>query len=269
IYCQLWALGRQNSPAVLAKGGFDYVSAGDVPTAPDAPKPRPLTIAEIKEYPELFATAAQNAIKAGFDGVEIHGANGYLLDQFLQDITNNRTDEYGGSIENRIKLPLEVLDAVVKAVGAERTAIRLSLWSTYGGMGMEDPVPTFREYVNRIRAAHPDLAFLHVVEPPLEEDKHFISAEQSNKFIADIWAPRPLVYAAGFEPETALAKAEANDGALIGFGRYFLSTPDLVTRIRNKVAVNVPDFTTFYSGGAKGYIDYPFADAVKPVAQAA
>ncbi|KAI0312790.1 putative NADPH2 dehydrogenase chain OYE2 [Amylostereum chailletii] len=262
IYCQLWAPGRQNQPAVLAQRGFDYIGAGDVPLEPNTPTPRPLTVAEIKEYFGLFATAAENAMRAGFDGVEVHGANSYLLDQFLQDVTNNRTDEYGGSIENRIKFPLGVLGAVVKAVGAEKAAIRISV-------GMKDPVPTFSAYVNRIRDAHPELSYLHLVEPPLEADKHFINADQSNKFIADIWGPRPIIYAGGFQPDTAKAKAEANERALVAFGRSFISNPDLVTRLENNIPLNTPDFSTFYGGGEKGYIDYPFADAAKPVAQAA
>jgi NADPH2 dehydrogenase len=113
---------------------FPYVSASDVKLTGHEENPRALTVEEIKEYVELYATAAKNAVeKAGFDGVEIHGANGYLIDQFLQDVTNKRTDEYGGSIEDRARFGLEVVDGVVKAVGAEKTGIRLSPWSTFQG----------------------------------------------------------------------------------------------------------------------------------------
>ena len=122
--------------------------------------------AEIKQYIHWHATAAKNAVqRAGFDGVEVHGANGYLVDQFLQDVSNARTDEYGGSIENRARFALEVMDALVDAVGASRSAIRLSPWSTYQDMRMEDPLPQFTYLVEELARRHPDLAYLHVITP--------------------------------------------------------------------------------------------------------
>ena len=136
IFLQLWALGRVANPAVLKEeGGFDVVGASPIPAASDKGSviPRELTVAEIKEYVQLYSKAARNAIEAGFDGVEVHAAYGYVLDQFLQPVSNQRTDEYGGSIENRLRFPLEVIDAVVKTVGAERTGVRLSPWSTFQG----------------------------------------------------------------------------------------------------------------------------------------
>ena len=133
-------MGRVASPGILKEeGGFDVVGPSpirynDVTVGgDDSVVPRELTGAELKEYVEVYTKAAKNAIEAGFDGVEVHGANGYLLDQFLQSVSNNRTDEYGGSIENRLRFPLQVVDAVVKAVGAERTGVRLSPWSDYQG----------------------------------------------------------------------------------------------------------------------------------------
>lgn len=136
IFLQLWALGRAAEAAVLKQeGGFDFVGPSPIPLTSnkESGTPRELTVAEIKEYVQLYAKAARNAMEAGFDGVEIHGANGYLLDQFLQSVSNKRTDEYGGSIQNRIRFPLEVVDAVVKAVGAERTGVRISPWSDFQG----------------------------------------------------------------------------------------------------------------------------------------
>ena len=136
IFLQLWALGRVASPTVLKnEGGFDVVGASPIPLTSNTGSvtPRELTVAEIKEYVQLYAKAARNAMEAGFDGVEIHGANGYLLDQFLQSKSNQRTDEYGGSIQNRMRFPLEVVDAVVKAVGVERTGVRISPWSDFQG----------------------------------------------------------------------------------------------------------------------------------------
>jgi NADPH2 dehydrogenase len=132
IFLQLWALGRAADPAVLKQEcGFDLVAPSPISFNDNVP--RELTVAEIKEYVQLYSKAASNAIKAGFDGVEIHGANGYLLDQFLQTVSNERTDEYGGSVANRMRFPLEVINAVVESVGAERTAIRISPWSPFQG----------------------------------------------------------------------------------------------------------------------------------------
>lgn len=131
IFLQLVAIGRQASLAALQSldPDFDIVSASDIPVT-GGTKPRPLTVDEIKDVVQLFATSASNAVhKAGFDGVELHGANGYLIDQFLQDVCNVRTDKYGGSIENRARFALEVLEAVTKAVGEARSSIRLSPWS--------------------------------------------------------------------------------------------------------------------------------------------
>ena len=134
IFIQLWALGRTAEPDLLKQeSGFDVVSASPIPYKDGAHVPRELTVAEIKEYVQLYSKAAANAIKAGFDGVEIHAANGYLPDQFLQTMSNKRTDEYGGSVDNRVRFPLEVIKAVVEEIGAERTAVRISPWSTFRG----------------------------------------------------------------------------------------------------------------------------------------
>jgi 2,4-dienoyl-CoA reductase-like NADH-dependent reductase (Old Yellow Enzyme family) len=153
IFVQLWALGRVADPNILKQeGGFDVVGASPIPLTSnkDSVNPRELTVAEIKEYVQLYAKAARNAMEAGFDGVEIHGANGYLLDQFLQSESNKRTDEYGGSIQNRIRFPLEVVDAVVKAVGAERTGVRISPWSEF--QGKELPATVHRGFPTDIHS---------------------------------------------------------------------------------------------------------------------
>lgn len=150
IFLQLWALGRVAVSTVLkSEGNFDVVGPSPIPLASDTESvvPRELTVPEIKEYVQLYAKAARNAMEAGFDGVEIHAANGYLLDQFLQSVSNERTDEYGGSIQNRLRFPLEVIDAVVKAVGAERTGVRISPWSKFQGKNIRavhvGSLPTF------------------------------------------------------------------------------------------------------------------------------
>ena len=141
IFLQLWALGRTADPAILKEeGGFDLIAPSPIPLGNDGPLsgsgvvvPRELTPAELREYVQLYSKAASNAVEAGFDGVEVHAGNGYFLDQFLQTTTNERTDEYGGSVDNRVRFPLEVINAVVETIGAERTALRVSPWSNFQG----------------------------------------------------------------------------------------------------------------------------------------
>lgn len=257
---------------------MDYVGASDIPL-PKHPIPRPLRTegqsalsihiafislvsTEVKEYVQLYAQAAANAVhKAGFDGIEVHGANGYLVDQFLQDVSNNRADEYGGSIENRARFALEVLDAIVKAVGTEKkVGIRLSPWETFQGlsppvvvscsyvtmlnlrpkgMRMQDPIPTFSYLVSEIARRHPELAYIHVTEPRIAGDHEReipegevgksilillpkLTSVQQNDFLREIWAPRPFISAGGYYRQLALEVAERTDN-LIAFGRHFLA----------------------------------------------
>ncbi|KAI0064346.1 FMN-linked oxidoreductase [Artomyces pyxidatus] len=261
IYCQLWDTGAAGIPSVYREDGYPYVGAGDLLFEDHDERPRPLTIDEIQERVELYVTAARAAVfKAGFDGVELNALNGYLLDQFLQTNTNNRADEYGGSIENRIRFPLEVLDAIVAAVGAKRAAIRLSPWSRYQGMGMPNPVPTFRALVTRIRDTHPDLSYLHVVEPRIDGGSARASVDpgESNDFIREIWGPdRRLITAGGYTRQSGLETAERT-GNLIAYGRYFIANPDLVRRLKEDAPLNKGNRATYYGSGPEGYVDYPF-----------
>lgn len=264
IYMQLWAMGRNLDLQVLQdEGPFDFISASDIPLKGQPISPRPLTIEEIKEYVQLYATAASNAVhRAGFDGVEVHGANGYLLDQFIQDVSNKRTDRYGGSIENRSRFPLEVLDAVCKAVGQERTGFRLSPWGEFGDMRMDDPVPTFTYLAKELVKRYPSLAYLHVIEPRMSGavDRE-ARADESNDFLRDIWRPRPLISAGGYTRDTALKVAEEK-GDIIAFGRYFISNPDLPVRLQGDIPLTKYNRATFYTTESPvGYTDYPFADA--------
>ncbi|KIK70211.1 hypothetical protein GYMLUDRAFT_34701 [Collybiopsis luxurians FD-317 M1] len=272
IYLQLWALGRTavpGGPETKPDFPYDHVSASNIPMTPDDPKkPRPLTIDEIKEYPQWFATAARNAVeRAGFDGVEIHGANGYLLDQFFQDVSNDRTDEYGGSVENRVRFPLEVVDAVVKAVGPERTAFRISPWSAFRGMRMKDPRPTYRYFVQELQKAHPKLSYLHVVEPRIDGyvDREELPEWESNDFIREVWKQegnsRWFISAGGHNRADAIQTVEEK-GGLIAFGRIFIANPDLPYRLEHDIPLNKADRSTFYvpdGSGPEGYTDYPFA----------
>jgi len=263
IYLQLWSLGRAADPAQLRREdpSFSYVSSSPITPAGKAVTPRAMTIPEIEEHVQLYSIAASNAVfKAGFDGVEIHGANGYLVDQFLQDVSNQRTDKYGGSIENRSRFALEVIDAVVDAVGASRTAIRFSPWSTFQGMGMKEVIPQFSHVVTRIRDLHPSFSYIHLVEPRVDgvSDRAEIPIGHSNDFIRNIWAPRPIISAGGYNPEIAKDIAEKK-GDLIAFGRSFIANPDLPLRIRDGISLATGDRSTYYTPGSRGYTDYPFA----------
>ncbi|KAI0290405.1 FMN-linked oxidoreductase [Multifurca ochricompacta] len=277
IFLQLWALGRSADAGILKEDGdFDVVAPSPIPLIDDYSPikkepvvPRELTVSEIKEYTQLYSKAASNAIEAGFDGVEIHSANGYLLDQFLQDVTNQRTDNYGGSVENRLRFPLAVVDAVVKAVGAERTAIRLSPWSKFQSMGMKDPLPTFTTLVERIRDAHPNLAYIHVVEPRMSVDlKESLSKENqhaTNDLLRKAWGDRPYIAAGGLDRGDAI-RIVKNEGGLVAFGRHFLANPDLPLRLKEDLALTPYNRDTFYTPEeAAGYIDYPFSEQVASV----
>ncbi|KAI0636632.1 FMN-linked oxidoreductase [Trametes polyzona] len=266
IYLQIFALGRSADPEGLKaeNPNFDYVGPSAIPLRDSKHTPRALTIPEIKQYVQWHAEAAFNAVhRAGFDGVEIHGANGYLLDQFIQDTANQRDDEYGGSIENRSRFALEIVDAVVQAVGAKKTGIRFSPWSEYQDMRMKDPIPTFSYLVTRLREQHPDLAYVHVIEPAVNGSvEGEARPEESNDFIRDIWLPRPLISAGRYNRESAIKRAEET-GELIAFGRHFLANPDLPLRLREDLPLNKYDRDTFYvPEEPRGYIDYPFLNEV-------
>ncbi|ANB12936.1 Oye2p [Sugiyamaella lignohabitans] len=262
IYAQIWALGRQAFPAVLKAEGFDYVSASDVPIDEERGAPRPLTKEEIKEYIQLYVKAAKNAVEAGFDGIELHSANGYLLDQFLHENTNQRTDEYGGSIENRARFTLEVVDALVEAIGADRVGIRLSPWNTYGEVfpGIS-PIPQWSYVVAELekRAVEQNkrLAFVHIVEPRIAGHVNLESWSGSNEFINNIW--KGILIKAGNMLPVAAEVAEKEPNTIIAVGRHFISNPDIVDKLERKLELTDYDRDTFYTNDAKGYTDYPFA----------
>ncbi|KAI5834690.1 FMN-linked oxidoreductase [Schizophyllum commune Tattone D] len=267
IYIQLWALGRAGSAATLktVDPSFDLVAPSAIPiTGRDTP--RALTVLEIKQYVEWYARAARIAIEeAGFDGAEVHCANGYLLDQFLQDTANKRTDEYGGSVENRARFPLEVISAVVDAVGAGKVGVRLSPWNDFQDMRMKDPIPQFTYFTTQLKTQHPNLAYLHVVEPRISgidnRADEEIGAEEQNDFLREIWAPSVVISAGGYTKETALKAAEEK-GDLIAMGRWFISNPDLPVRWQKEIALSPYDRDSFYLHGnstSLGYTDYTFA----------
>ncbi|KAG0697551.1 NADH:flavin oxidoreductase/NADH oxidase [Suillus ampliporus] len=268
IFCQLWALGRAACPEVLAKEcGTSLVSSSPIPlSSRPTPVPHALTEPEIKSYITSYVTAARNAIAAGFDGVEIHGANGYLIDQFLQQVSNTRTDDWGGSIEKRARFAIEVVDAVVKAVGAERVSIRLSPWSSFQDMGSSDPIPQFSYLVHQLRKHN--LAYLHVTEPRVSGSLDVdASPESSNDSLRQIWCEEGkngvFISAGGYTRQTAIEVVQEK-GGMVAFGRLYIPNPDLPIRLMYNLPLAKPDRVAFYLPGdhtGKGYIDFPAADS--------
>ncbi|KAK4126492.1 FMN-linked oxidoreductase [Parathielavia appendiculata] len=269
IFCQLWSLGRAATAAVAAKEGFKVHSSSAVPMDehPGTVVPEEMTVEEIKERVKEYATAAKNAIEAGFDGVEIHGANGYLIDQFIQDTCNRRGDEYGGSVENRSRFAVEVVDAVVQAVGAERTGIRLSPWSTFQGMRMKDPVPQFEDVIRKISGF--GLAYLHLVQGRIAGSEDSGGAdEESLGFAAKLWNG-PLLIAGGLTAQsaTSLVDEQFKDKNVVAvFGRWYISTPDLPFRIKEGIELNPYERLSFYAPKSPvGYIDQSFSKEYEAV----
>ena len=259
IFCQLWALGRTADTAVAKKEGITFFSSSNIPVDLERPEPAPLSVNQIQTTIQDYVKAAQNAIKAGFDGVELHGANGYLIDQFIQDKCNQRSDEYGGSVENRSRFAVEVVKAVSDAVGGDRTAIRFSPWSTYNSMKMDNPIPQFTDIIRKISSFN--LAYLHLVESRIAGNMDVQSSEKLT-FAIENWKGT-LFIAGGFTPDSAhrLVDEEHPDkNIVVMFGRYFISTPDLPFRVKSGLDLSPYNRDTFYTPKAiEGYTDYPFS----------
>ncbi|KAK4450829.1 hypothetical protein QBC34DRAFT_402648 [Podospora aff. communis PSN243] len=262
IFLQLWNLGRAARADVAAREGWTIKSPSAVPVDDKAPVPQEMTLAEIQQTIQDYATAAKNAIEAGFDGVEIHGANGYLVDQFIQDVTNKRTDAYGGSVENRSRFAVEVVNAVVAAVGAERTAIRLSPWSRFLNMRMADPVTQFSDVLRKI-SGH-NLAYVHFVQAGIVGNA---DAERPRDeglgWALDIWKG-PVLIAGGLDAEGARRLVEEEykerNNVVAVCGRYFIANPDLPFRVKEGIDLTPFDEKLFYNRGeARGYITWPFS----------
>ncbi|KAJ3955938.1 hypothetical protein N0V92_007528 [Colletotrichum tropicale] len=263
IYCQLWHLGRGGRVDVLQQLGLNLESSSAVPINEDSPTPVELTEDDITQIIQDYAQAARNAIQAGFDGVEIHGANGYLPDQFLQDTCNKRNDAWGGSIEKRARFHLEVTKAVIEAVGADRTAVRLSPYSDFQGMLMDDPDPTFKYVTEQLKPL--GLAYLHLIEARISGNNDTDTGGQRTvKWLVELWNnASPVLLAGGLNAETAKKAVEETykdyDVAIV-FGRFFISNPDLVFRIKEGINLEKYERTYFYTPKLpKGYIDYPFS----------
>jgi N-ethylmaleimide reductase len=268
IVCQLWHVGRISHPS--------FQPGGKAPVAPSAikpdgqaftakgfepiPTPRALDLAEIPAIVEQYAQAARNALAAGFDGVEVHGANGYLIDQFLRDRTNRRTDRYGGSIDNRCRFLMEVVDAVIAAVSAERTGLRISPQNGQNDIADSDPQALFNHVADRLSGE--GLAYLHIIEgdtsgapvPPFDYQtlkRLFGGTVISNN---------------GFDKLSANEAIAEGRADLIAFGKPFIANPDLVIRLFFDAPLVPLHRETLYGGGEQGYTDYPILRAVAPQA---
>lgn len=257
IFLQIWHAGRAAHPAM--NGGEESVSSsgkaieGDIQTpqgkVPQA-TPRALLESEIPSIVAAYAQGAKNAIAAGFDGVEVHGANGYLIDQFLRDGANTRTDGYGGSLEGRARFLFEVLTAVTAAIGPDRVGLRLSPLNSYNSMVDSDPIALIGFLADKLNAFK--LAYLHVMRSDFYQvQKGDVMAVAREKYKG------VLIGNMGYTPaEAEQAIAEGKLDA-VAFGTAFLANPDLPARIQAGAALNAPDPSTFYTPGAKGYTDYP------------
>jgi len=253
IFLQLWHVGRVSHPLYLG---------GELPVAPSAiaveghvallrpkqdyPTPRALELAEIPAIVEAYRKGAENARAAGFDGVEIHGANGYLLDQFLQDGTNKRTDAYGGSVENRARLLLEVTDAVLGVWGPGRVGVHLAPRGDSHSMGDSDPKATFGYVARELGKRKPAFIFTrqHVGDDWISP---FLQKEFGGVWIAN----------ENFTPETAAKIVSDGVADAVSFGKLYIANPDLPARIAKGAKLNEPDPATFFGRGPKGYTDYP------------
>lgn len=262
IVLQLWHVGRQShpdlqpngeapvAPSAIAAEGYGYASYGEVPFT----MPRALERQEIPLIVDEFGAGAARAKAAGFDGVEIHGANGYLPDQFLQDGTNKRTDDYGGPIENRARFLLEVTQAAVDVWGAERVGVRLTPSGTYGSMHDSNPQATFGYAAQKLDEM--GIAYLHVVEPRIKGTELIAEAEPvAAKHLRQIFHGT-LIAAGGFTGASAEAILQAGGADAVAFGRSFIANPDLPRRLRLGLPLNRYDRSTFYGGDARGYTDY-------------
>jgi N-ethylmaleimide reductase len=245
------------APSAIAAKGQLYTATG----MQDFPTPRTLELAEIPGVVRQFAEGARHAKAAGFDGVEIHGANGYLIDQFLRDGSNRRSDVYGGSVENRARFLLEVTEAVAAVWGADRVGVRLSPTGPFNDMSDSDPETTFG-YAAEALGKY-GLSYLHAVLPGSHDPstrEHALARDLRGRFSG------PFILNGGFTKETGEAVLKADLADLVAYGVLFLANPDLVERFAEGAPLNSPDSATFYTGGERGYIDYPTRASVGQVA---
>ncbi|SDY65007.1 alkene reductase [Nitrosomonas sp. Nm33] len=274
IFMQLWHVGRIShpvlqpdgmlpvAPSALKPSGDAFIENenGEGELTPFVP-PRALQLEEMPYLVRQFERAARNALSAGFDGVEVHGANGYLLDQFINSGTNQRNDSYGGPIENRARLLLEVVDAVCEIYGPDRVGVRLSPLGTINDISDDNREETFGYLAEKLSGYK--LAYLHLVNPAIAAFEQGLAPTPEALRMLVLMREKyrgTLILAGGFDYDTAEVWLEQGKADLIAFGRKFLANPDLPERFRRRALLNAADQSTFYGGGAKGYTDYPYLD---------
>jgi len=263
IVAQLWHTGRVGHSvdrkgvvpvapsAVPVSGAQHYTSQG----LKDYETPRALTIDEIKEVVQEYGRAAKNAMTAGFDGVELHSANGYLPSQFLADNANKRTDEYGGSIQNKTRFVLEVMRELISAIGGDRVGIKLSPFHPYGNILFDSPVDTYTHLFTELNKL--DFAYVELMKrSPMFPVPHYPADDEIELFGRQI--NQTVIANSGYDKSSGEAELNKGIAKIISFGTLFLANPDLPKRFEQGAALNQPDRATMFGGGAQGYIDYPF-----------
>ena len=269
IFLQLWHVGRIShkslqidnklpvAPSAISAKNSGTYDTNWKPVAIETP--HALEISEIKAIMEDYKKASQNALEAGFDGVELHGANGYLVDQFLQDGSNKREDIYGGSIENRSRFLFEALDEVIKVFGKGRVGIRLSPFGTFNDMQDSNPTELFSYILQEISKRK--IAFIDLIEPRSSVAGGSDKVDSSAPNTAEIFRKKydgVLISAGGYDPQSAKEAVENGEADAVAFGRHYIANPDLVERIKFGYDLNKYNRATFYGGAEKGYTDYPF-----------
>ncbi|MFK3692819.1 alkene reductase [Agrobacterium tumefaciens] len=274
IVAQIWHVGRISHTSLQPHGGQPVAPSAITAKSKtyiinddgtggfaETSEPRALTIDDIGLILEDYRSGARAALEAGFDGVEIHAANGYLIEQFLKSSTNERTDEYGGSIENRARFLLEVVDAVAGEIGAGRTGIRLSPVTPANDIFEADPQPLYNYVVEQLGKRN--LAFIHVVEGATGGPRDFKQGDKPFDYAAFKAAYRNAggkglwIANNGYDRESAIKAVESGKVDAVAFGKAFIANPDLVRRLKDNAPLNEPNQPTFYGGGAEGYTDYP------------
>ncbi|MFB1016901.1 MAG: alkene reductase [Burkholderiaceae bacterium] len=266
IFLQLWHVGRISHSSHQPEGGAPVApsaiaAVGNALTADFTPAPfevpRALSLSDIEQLKKTYVAAGRRAIAAGFDGVEIHSANGYLLEQFMISRSNERTDRYGGSLANRMRLPLEIAELLAADLGANRVGIRLSPFGVANDSGETDPLTLYREITKELNLLK--LAYLHLIEPRAsgagQRDVDHQNVPSGCATLRPFW-DQVLITAGNFNAQRAEQTVAAGEADAIAFGRYFISNPDLPQRIKNGVPFTPYDRPTFYGGGTEGYTNY-------------
>lgn len=265
IFLQLWHVGRVSHPSLQENGALPVAPSAISMTSPvftntgemaDPVTPRALETDEISVIVQQYRNGAINALSAGFDGVEIHSANGYLLDQFLQDGTNHRQDKYGGSLENRSRFLMEVVTAVTEVFGNDRVGVRLSPHGTFNDISESDPVQLFSHVAQELNQFAP--AYIHLVEPRVSGggEVSAFKGESASSTLRKIFKGA-LISAGGYDQKEGNAAIKNGLADLIAYGRLAIANPDLVERFTVHAELNPYDRATFYGGDAQGYTDYP------------